>query len=379
MPVPDTSLTWLVVGADRLRSAVRRPPEWQIVELACPVDALIPAVDDSQLYLFDAVSCPAVRSRTLNQDGTVLAEAMHSPAELLRQGTNTPIGLLRPTADGVRLYLRVDSCADRHRFIRVPGAPIPRQGAVRALFAAADEHFLKVNNHLCYQVKSLPDVELEHKFTLVHNPDVSRLARDTFELADSGGLPGWLVQFREGIQFWDFMNHVYAIEQPTADAGYVSFIPTTDGRYTVKRKIFTADTDERPELRSRGVAVTDFDDHLRSVLGLTPAWHASFRRARHDVCVESIETGNVFVISYDHSTIVDDTGAAVPGLAELTQCEIEYLHSQSLAPVDFRQVRTDLAVVRTLLNDFFDRRSIANYQRHESKLTFLRRQHAGVR
>src|SRR5262249_52447312 len=148
---------------------------------------------------------------------------------------------------------------------------------------------------------------------------------------------------------------------------------------TVKRKIFTVDSDERPELRSRGVAVTDFDEYLRGVLGLTPAWHASFRRARHDVCVESIETGNAFVISYDHSTIVDDAGGGGPGLAGLVQCEIGHRFSQSLAPVDYRQVHTDLAILRTLLNDFFERQSIVHYQRHESKLTFLRRQHAGVR
>ena len=102
----------------------------------------------------------------------------------------------------------------------------------------------------------------------------------------------------------------------------------------------------------------DFADYLRDVLGLTPAWHASFRRTRHDVSVESIETGNAYVISYDRSTIVDDTGAAIAGLAELSQCEIEYLYSQSLDPVSYRSVRQDLATLRGLLSDYFDQRGI---------------------
>jgi hypothetical protein len=123
----------------------------------------------------------------------------------------------------------------------------------------------------------------------------------------------------------------------------------------------------------------DLGCHVRDVLKLNPAWQASFRRARHDVSVESIETGNAFVISYDRSTIIDETGAQVPGLDELYQCEIEYIYSQSLAPVSYQSVRRDLATLRELLSRYFAQRGIANYQRHESKLTFLRNQHAGVR
>jgi hypothetical protein len=378
--VPEHSAShWLAVGRYELRSAFRRPERWQLTLLECPSDALIPRVGDAQLYRVDLRDWPPVRSILLDQDGVVLDRSTGSAAELIGTGSAGPLGLLRTVGDRRQPYLHIDSYAGQARFLRLPGDPVAAGDAVGALLAGLDQHWLKVSNYLCFRVNLQPNVELEHKFTLLGQPDVCTLARDTLALADSGGLPGWLVEFREEVQSWDFLNHVYAIEQPVDEAGYVSFIPTTDGHFTVKRKTFTADVDERPELRSRGVPITgDFADHVRDVLGLTPAWHASFRRTRHDVSVESIETGNAYVISYDRSTIVDDSGAAIAGLPELTQCEIEYIYSQSLDQVSYRSVRQDLATLRGLLSDYFDQRGIANYQRHESKLTFLRNQHVAA-
>ncbi|MEO6703234.1 MAG: hypothetical protein ABI140_22245, partial [Jatrophihabitantaceae bacterium] len=300
--------------------------------------------------------------------------------DLQGHGPLVPLGLLRPDGAAFSLHAHVDTYAGHARFITVPTQPVEFRLAPARLLAAIDEHFLKVNNYLCFRVKLQPDVELEHKFTLVDHPDVWTLARETLSMVGAGGLAGWLVEFREEIQGWDFLNHVYAIDEPEEDAGYVSFIPTTDGRHTVKRKIFSVDTDERPELRNRGVDVGgDFEAYLAETMRLTPAWHASFRRIRYDVSVESIETGNVFGIAYDRSTIIDDAGSPVPGADELTQCEIEYIYSQSLAPIDFDSVRADLGRLRVLMSDYFARRSIENYQRHESKLTYLRSQHAAAR
>ena len=371
--------SWLAVGPYELRSAFRRPERWQLTLLECPSAALIPRVGDAQLYRLDLRDWPPVRTIQLDQDGSVLDRFTSLPAELIGMGSVGPLGLLRAVGDRQQPYLHIDSYAGQARFLRLPGGPVQPGHAVGELLAGLDRHWLKVSNYLCFRVNLQPNVELEHKFTLLGRPDVCALARDTLALAGSGGLPGWLVEFREEIQSWDFLNHVYAIEQPVTEAGYVSFIPTSDGLFTVKRKTFTADVDERPELRSRGVSITgDFADHIRDVLGLTPAWHASFRRTRHDVSVESIETGNAYVISYDRCTIVDDTGAPTAGLAELTQCEIEYIYSQSLEPVSYQSVRQDLATLRGLLGDYFEQRGIANYQRHESKLTFLRNQHVAA-
>jgi hypothetical protein len=123
----------------------------------------------------------------------------------------------------------------------------------------------------------------------------------------------------------------------------------------------------------------DFETYLRQEMQLTPTWHASFRRIRYDLSVESIETGNVFGIAFDRCVIVDEQGQRVSGLAELVQCEIEYIYSQTLGEATYDTVRADLAELRVLVSEFFDRRGVENYQRHESKLTFLRNQHAGVR
>lgn len=369
---------WLVVGSHDVRSSVRRPSDWQVTLFECPTAQLVPDVEGSRMYRLDLRDWPACRAIVLDQDGNVVEDGKAELTSVL--ATNAPLGLLRPHGAGMRLYAQVDSYLEHARFIALPQPESPRSTAVPDLLAGIDEHFLKVNNYLCFRVKLLPDVELEHKYTLTGDPDVYALARETLAMVADGGLAGWVVEFREEIQSWDFLNHVYAIDEPETEAGYVSFIPTTDGKHTVKRKIFTVDTDERPELRSRGVDVQgDFETHIRDVMHLTPAWHASFRRVRYDVSVESIETGNVFGIAYDRSTIIDDEGRRVTGLDELTQCEIEYIYSQSLAPISFDVVREDLARLRVLVSDYFDQRKIENYQRHESKLTYLRNQHAARR
>ena len=368
---------WLVTGDHRLRSAMQRPAEWQVGLVECPSPMFTPQVDGGHSYTVAVAGCPPGAVVRLNRSGAVLDRSTGSFGDLLAEPGTVPLGLLRPAEAGaVRLYVHVDSYAGHARFLKLPAAPVPVAEAPAALFAGIDEHYLKANNYLCFRVKLRPNVELEHKFTLTGNPDVWQLTQDTLRHAAAGGLAGWIVEFREEIQQWDFLNHVYAIEEPAEEAGYVSFIPTTDGKYTVKRKLFTSDTDERPETRTRGVQVEgDLEAHVRKVLGLTPAWHASFRRIRYDVSVEAIESGNVFGIAYDRCTVVDEAGHRVPDVPELLQCELEYIYCQALQGADYSSVRDDLASLRTVLSAYFDDRGIENYQRHESKLTFLRNLH----
>ncbi|HEX8093587.1 hypothetical protein [Jatrophihabitans sp.] len=374
---------WLVVGSHDLRSSVRRPPEWQVTLLECPAAALAPPTDGAQSYTLDLRGWPDARALVLDSGGTVTDRSAVSPQAVLDHDRNVPIGLLRPelpSLSRMQLYPQVDLYRGHAKFLRLPGEHSPRASAVPDLLAGIDEHFLKIANHLCFRVKLKPDVELEHKFTLTGHPDVFALSRDTLRLARSGGLAGFVVEFREEeIQAWDFLNDVYAIEEPAEEVGYVSFIPTTDGRYTVKRKIYTEDTDERVELRKRNVEVADYEAYLRDVLGLTPAWNASFRRVRYDVYVEAIESGNVIAITYDRSIVIDRSGRRIPAAAELTQCEMEYAYSLALTGATFDSVRQDLDRLRVLMSTYFDERGIENYQRHESKLTFLRDQYASLR
>ncbi len=371
----------LVTGSHQLRSSLQRPAQWQVNLVECPRAAFAPQLDGGHTYTLDPADCPVAPTVRLDESGAVLARSHAAPADLLGAPDRQPLGLLRPARDGsFQLYAHVNSYHGQVRFLKLPSSPVPSAQAVGELFAGIDEHFLRLNNYLCYRVKLRPDVELEHKFTLTGDPDIFSLAQDTLRHAAAGGLPGFIVEFREEIQQWDFLNHVYAIEEPAEQAGYVSFIPTTDGRCTVKRKLFTADIDERPELRNRGVQVgTDLDAHVRGELGLTPAWHASFRRIRYDISVEAIDSGNVFGIAFDRSTIIDESGRRIAGPPELVQCEIEYIYCQALTGADWDAVRADLVSLRTSLSDYFDQRGIDNYQRHESKLTFLRNQHVALR
>lgn len=372
---------WLATGPHQLRSALQRPAQWQASLVECPRAAFVPQIDGGHSYTLDPADCPPAPALQLDQSGAVLARSLAAPADLLGQPGRQPLGLLRPAGDGTfQLYVHVDSYHGQARFLKLPTAPVPPAAAIGQLLASIDEHYLRLNNYLCFRVKLRPDVELEHKFTLTGDPDVFQLAHDTLRHAAAGGLAGFIVEFREEIQQWDFLNHVYAIEEPADQAGYVSFIPTSDGRCTVKRKLFTADTDERPETRNRGVEVgADLAAHVRDELGLTPAWHASFRRIRYDVSVEAIGSGNVFGIAFDRNTIIDEAGQRIPGLPELVQCEIEYIYCQALTGADWDSVRADLVSLRTALSAYFDQRGIDNYQRHESKLTFLRNQHVALR
>ncbi len=351
--------------------------------LECPAAALAPAVAGALSYTLNLRGWPDSRALVLGSDGSVIDRPVVSLQTVLDQESDLPIGLLRPELPSLTLmqpYAQVDLYQGHARFIRLPGDPSARQSALPKLLAGIDEHFLRIANHRCFQVKLKPDVELEHKFTLTGHPDVYALSRDSLRLARSGGLPGFKVEFREEIQAWDFLNYIYAIEEPVDEAGYVSFIPTTDGRYTVKRKIYTEDADERIELRNRHVDIgTDLETYLHDVMALTPAWNASFRRVRYDVYVEAVDSGNVIAITYDRSTVIDRSGHLIPAAAELTQCEMEYAYSLALTGATYSSVRQDLDRLRILMSAYFDERGIDNYQRHESKLTFLREQYARLR
>lgn len=369
--------SWLVVGPHELRSAMQRPANWQVTLIQCPDQLLRPRTEDAQTYTMPMQDWPAMPTRTVDQDGTVLGRSVRNLAELLAGYRDVPLGLLRPSGpERFRLYPHVDSYQGCTRYLRMPNEPVGTTGAPAELLRVIDEHFLRVNNYLCYRVKLEPDVELEHKFSFTGNPDIHVLARQTLAAADQDAFPGWIVEFREEIQQWDFLNHIYAISAPEQDVGYVSFIPTTDGRYTVKRKIFSTDTDERPELRSKGIEVgADRAAHVRDVLGLTPDWNASFRRIRYDVSVEHVRSGNVFGIAFDRSTVIDEDGVRIESRPELVQCEIEYIYSQSITPLGFDSVRADLADLRVSVADWFRSRGLHFYETHESKLTWLRNQH----
>lgn len=371
-------VTWLVVGSPDLRSALQRPDQWQVELVAVPPELLRPNTEGAHTYTLPMHDWPLRPGRTIDQDGNLLARSDRRLAELLAGHRHVALGLLQPLPSGeFQLYPQVDTYIGCTRYLRVPNPPVAGTGAAGALLQVIDEHFLRLNNYLCYRVKLEPDVELEHKFTFTGNPDIHVLARETIAAAADLAFPGWIVEFREEIQQWDFLNHIYAINSPAADVGYVSFIPTTDGKYTVKRKIFAQDTDERPELRSRGVKIgADLAAHVREEMGLEPDWQATFRRIRYDVSVEHVGSGNVFGIAFDRSTIIDEDGHRVPGADELVQCEIEYIYSQSITAEDFADVRRDLADLRVSVADWFRSRGLDFYETHESKLTWLRNQHA---
>jgi len=378
---PDPTI-WLVTGSHQLRSYLQRPADWQLTLFPCAADAFIPAVDGGQTYTTPLVGHPATATRLIDQAGELQDGPTGTLDHRLADDDTMPMGLFRPSGDGhYQLYLHVGVYAGRVRFLKLPAAPLTLAEAGPALIAAIDEHYLKVNNFLCFRLNLRPEIELEHKFTITSDPDVYQLARALVREVSTGQLPGVVLEIREELQHWDFLNHLYSITAPEDQVGYVSFIPTTDGCYTVKRKQFAADTDERPEQRRSGTEIPsgDLAGYVRDELGLASDWNASFRRIRYDVFVEMIESGNGYGIAFDRCTVTDEQGNRIDGLPELLQCEIEYVYSVALDGTELDSVRADLARLVELISDYLDRHGVTSYQQHESKLTFLRNLHVPAR
>src|SRR5438876_958130 len=99
--------------------------------------------------------------------------------------------------------------------------------------------------------------------------------------------------------------------------------------YRIKRKKFTTDALIRSETVG-GEMRPDMPLHqyVRDVLGLTATPLPAFRRVRYDIMFESLATGNQYCILFDRSVVTDAPHEA------LVQCELEYMRSRRILPLD---------------------------------------------
>jgi len=304
------------------------------------------------------------------------------PSPLLRELTADLGGSLRPESYVPILYrgMAADDCAhlygrtrfdgDRANFLRTTAEPVPvgdDDQLLRAALAAhgADPTF--VNSHGCCYRKCFGGDEVEYKLTLSGAADIWGLTAAFHELVRRGGMPGFVLEYGDGLQAWDYVNHLFEVVAPEPERGYVSFIPTTDGLCTRKRKWFAEDALVRREEIRPGIPIEgSMEAHLSEELGVEARRLPSFRRVRYDVNFESVESGHVYGAFFDHSSLLESPRTA------LVQCEIEYLRSRTLLPPDETAVLPELAVAKERIRAFLTARRQPFEESFYSKLSFLR-------
>ena len=218
-----------------------------------------------------------------------------------------------------------------------------------------------------------PGVELERKFTMAldfdcqeASVDIWRLHRDLNRELRLGAWSGYIPEFNQEYHVWDYESAMFEVLEPAHAKGYIAFIPQADGRATVKYKRFVTDAEQRLEDISNDIAVepAQFMDAARRLSGGQVRRLPGFRRTRFDCDLESLETGNVFGIFFDICRTGDGTKAL------LSQCEVEYLRSRTLAPV--AHVEEEFVKLCDRTRDFLAARGIEANEGHYSKLSFTR-------
>ncbi|MEU0603844.1 hypothetical protein ABZ484_37315 [Streptomyces sp. NPDC006393] len=390
---PRPHRSWLVAGGVHLlNGTAAAAPEDPVVLVPLPAGgafhdntALVRWQDLGPLRL-TAATLDGGRRHTALADGAGLFPGM-LPGAALRSAVRRVTGeewhgplvpLLHVTEHDGRLHARgqirfldEDAC-----FVRVTDEALPLgpagveglQWLPEALRRHAERH-LFLNNHQCYYRKCFPGSELEYKYTLHPPVDAWTLTVELYHRLRAGDLPGYVMEYRDEFQAWDYLNHLFEVTGPAGEEGYVSFIPTTDGKHLVKRKWYTEDAFARRESHTYGVDVHDdggFEHHLRQRLNVTATRLPSFRRTRYDVNIESLRSGHVYGIFFDHCTLTDDPDTV------LNQCELEYLRSRTAVGADEDAVLTEMTDVAAWLETFLREHGLNDDRGHYSKRAFLK-------
>ncbi len=220
-------------------------------------------------------------------------------------------------------------------------------------------------NQSCWYSKWRPDVEMERKYTFAEPLDTWAHIQKMYCLIRDGALPGFMPEFNDEFQIWDFDNYLFEVFEP-AEPGYISFIPQSDGLMTVKRKRFRQDSEIRQEQLTARVDLTLDQIAAYAHEQTGGALHAlpPFRRKRFDINLESLETGNVYGIFLD---ICRPFGAKEHALY---QCEVEYLRSRVMGP--FVAVMEEYEQVCAFTHAYLSAAQLPFSEGYYSKLSFLR-------
>ncbi|MBF4615497.1 hypothetical protein [Curtobacterium sp. VKM Ac-1376] len=287
-------------------------------------------------------------------------------------GPLVPQSVVVPADHGrAHVWTRLRYSDDDAVFIRVTTHPVPFSGTADPAFIAIvrslnETRHLFLNNHQCYYTRRFPGEELEHKY-LLDGGDIWTATLDVYNAIRSGLLTGFVPEYHDEFQTWDYENHLHEIEGPGDEQGYVSFIPLVGGGYTVKRKWFGADAFRRGERMSReNETIDDFVGYVADRMGVIARPLPPFRRVRYDVNFESLATGHVYGIFFDQSTI---DGAPHH---RMMQCELEYLRTRSVLPQNDEDVLREMESIAEWLESVLGASGFKTQRGTYSKLSFLK-------
>jgi hypothetical protein len=290
-----------------------------------------------------------------------------------------PFIALVPRADETLIYHQL--LISRHGALFVAYDRVPSSGAALStsdicamLLASRDkwEVARRSYNQGCWYAKWRREVEMEQKYTFAQPVDTWALTQKLYRRILDGQLPGFIPEFNDEFQVWDFENYMVEVLEPAAEAGYISFIPQSNGLMTVKRKRFQEDAEIRQEILAGDVDISlaQLEDYAREISQGTIRRLPAFRRKRFDINLESVETGNVYGIFMDICRPLGDDSQA------LYQCEVEYLRSRTMAPLD--HVREEYEQVCAFTKAFLNEQNCCFTEGYYSKLSFLRDYVAGL-
>lgn len=230
----------------------------------------------------------------------------------------------------------------------------------------SEKNKIALSNQDAYLKKYRSDIEIEYKFNLDSNCHIWTLAIQFQKLIRQGELHGFMLQYLDNFNQWDFENYLYEITQPKKYVGYISFIKCPDEKFVVKQKIYAEDKLERIEIRNKNIELEKNKEYYlnKNYPELKYEKLEPFNRQRFDVNLESLGTGNIYSIMFDRNVVMNHPDHI------LVQCEIEYLKSRTSGEII--KVKEELSHVKDFVKKVFDKENIVYKETFYSKLSFLR-------
>lgn len=226
------------------------------------------------------------------------------------------------------------------------------------------ENFVFLGNHQCYYNKMDSAKEIEYKFNIVDDTDPWIMINNIIDDVNDKKVDNYIFEYKDDFQKWDYMNYMFKINGDETESGYISFIPQTNGKYLIKRKIYQQDQLSRTEIHYKNVDINvPLKNYIEEHFGLKDyVEFPPFRRVRYDINIESCRTGNVHGIFFDYISVEGYDMV-------LKQCEIEYLRTRSLFEND--EYRDELIFLRDYMKGFFEKKGVEYKETFYSKLSFM--------
>lgn len=207
---------------------------------------------------------------------------------------------------------------------------------------------------------------MERKYTFTEPVNTWELTLLLYDQICTRKLPGFIPEFNDEFQVWDYENYMFEVLSPNENKGYITFIPQSDRLMTVKQKRFHEDSEFRKEQIFSHVELTldQMEQYAQSLCKGEVRALPPYRRKRFDVNLESLETGNVYGIFFDICRSIEDRKQV------LYQCEVEYLRSRTMGPLTL--VVEEYEKICNITKDFLLTQNCSFAEGYYSKLSFLR-------